>query len=186
MNVLHQTVSGVLLCGLAANVLAAEGTATDGQLGPTSRGTVPVELSMPTVVQISGLASVSFTYDPNTRGDLSKSQNFCIYTNNENAQYDINVASGNPSAANKFQLEGNGKTIIYDVLYAAVKNATDNLTTLTSGTDVAGTGANTTQMDCGGASGDVATLKLVIPEANLWAVPRGTYNDVLTLTVTAK
>lgn len=187
MNILHKTALGVLFCGLAVNSLAAaQLTASDGRLGPTSTGTVPVTLIMPAVVRISGLGDFSFTYDPNTPRAVTGSQNFCVYTNNASAQYDLSITSGNPSAGSDFQLSENSKTIVYNVYFSPVKNATDNFTKLTSGGKQAGTDANTTLINCGGESGDVATLKVEIPEANLWAVPLGTYNDVLTLTVTAK
>ncbi len=185
MNILLKTVSGVLLCAVAANALAAEGTATDGELGTTSTGTVPVALTMPAVVKISGLTNFSFTYDSNVSGGLTGQQNFCVYTNNVSTEYGISITSNTPSGSG-FQLSDNGKTVAYSVLYAPTMDATTGFITMSPGKMENGTGANATLLNCGDASKYVATLKVDIPEANLEAVPQGTYNDVLTLTVTAK
>ncbi|KEI72027.1 hypothetical protein [Endozoicomonas elysicola] len=169
--------------------LAATGAANDGTLGTTSTGTIPVTLNMPAVIKISELKEVTFDYSSvNDTGNLTNTQNFCVYTNSAEGSYTltINGTAGGKSAT--FQLspsgggEAGGKTVEYDVFFASeLIPASGTLPQVTPGTPISATGANTQTLDCGATM--VTTLKVEIPEGNLAAVESGTYTDTLTLTV---
>ena len=166
--------------------LAATGAANDGTLGTTSTGTIPVTLNMPAVIKISELKEVTFNYAEGVGGDLTNTQNFCVYTNASGGLYTLTINDTTDGTPASFQLSPaggsrvGGKTVTYNVLFASEPNAASgSLTQVTPGTSISATGANTQALDCGGTM--VTTFKIEIPESSFAAVESGTYTDTLTL-----
>lgn len=173
------------LSALAASVaLVSAGpalAATDGNLGTgtgaTSTGTSLVTLTIPDLVKISNVNDLTLAYNTGT-AQYEASDGVCVYRNGT-GNYSITASSGNGTGS--FVLnDGGGNTVPYTVSWKG--------TTLTEGTndDNGGTfyAGNTTSTTCAG--GTNATVKAAVSETDAASAPQATYDDTLSLLVTAE
>lgn len=173
------------LSALTASVaLASAGpalAATNGNLGTgagaTSQGQSVVTLTIPDLIKISDVNDLTLNYDTGTQ-QYQASDGVCVYRNGT-GNYSITASSGNGTGS--FVLnDGSGNTLPYSVSW--------NGTNLTEGTNDDNGGSfytgDTTSASCGG--GTNATVQAVVSEADAAAAPQATYDDTLSLMVTAE
>lgn len=171
---------GVALGSLAAAMSIAAQAATDGSLGATSTATMGVQVDIPSLVRVHGVADVDFgTYT----GTAIAGQNvpFCVWGNV--ATYDITVSSANESAGAFRMLDSvSGDFVGYDVLFSATDDASAGAA-VTSGTTISGSATASNNLAVCDTTNDNAAVFLTVPEANMQTVTPGTYNDTMTLLV---
>ena len=153
--------------------------ATQGTLGTTSTGDVVISLTIPGLVQISGLSDIALT-PIDTSVDASGSTTACIYSNSSTpGGYTINATSGNGGAGSFITVNG-GNNLAYTATWD--DGSGGGPTALTSGTTLIGqTNADQTSTNCSGGSN--ATFAINFTAANMQAVPQGVYTDTVTLVV---
>ncbi|WP_133139417.1 hypothetical protein [Legionella genomosp. 1] len=156
--------------------------ATDGTLGTTSTGTVNVSITIPALVQISGLADialgtpVAFPVTGNTTA--------CIYSNVASplGSYFVTATSNNASAG-AFRVNDGGTNFITYSAYWNNTSAATQTTLLTSGTKTAQqTGGNAVSLTCGGTPN--ANFNISFSAAQVAGAPAATYTDTVTLLIT--
>jgi hypothetical protein len=166
---------------ISGGALAAD----DGLLGvgaagtASSQGEAQVRLIVPHLVQISNMNDF---YDLDNTNGYSLTDGVCIYSNS--GAYDIQANSTNTSAAGTFQVTDGSNYVGYTV---AVDDGSGTLNTslVESGTVSTGLPApSQTSVNCGGGTNVDLTVTAVSTEVQ--AAPPGTYNDTLTLLVTAQ
>jgi hypothetical protein len=152
--------------------------AADGSLSSTSTGTTVITITIPALVQISGLSDI--TLNPATIDtDVAGSTTACIYSNQSATPggYVVTATSGTGGAGSFLTTDGSN-----NLAYTATWNDGSGAVSLTSGTTLTGqTGADQTQVDCSGGSN--ATFAINFAAANMQGVPQGTYTDTVTLLI---
>ncbi len=152
-----------------------------GMADPASAATIPISLTLPMFVQITGLSDVVFA-NLSPSADAVSSQNVCTFSNTVTRSYTV-VASGSGTGA-AFLLANSGRTsVAYSVGWAGTSGSTGT-TALTAGVSSAAfTGAATTP-GCTIGSSTTATLKITIAAADLQTMTAGTtYTGTLTLVI---
>lgn len=163
-------------------------SATDGVLGNTSTGTININLSLNTVVQITKVKDVLLTYTPGIdNGDLEYVVDLCIYTNHPSGTYKI-LETSNYADSGVNKVRNSGSTTVklpYSTQWYTNSTATGPVAhTFTSGnTSPTFNGAHTTSNTCNNGTQNTASIKFHFTEADLLAIPAGNYEDVITLVV---
>lgn len=177
-----------LLPALAAGTALISGGAMagDGSLGvgagATSTGSTQVQLVVPDLIQISNIGEARMDLNHSTaNGRYEVTDGVCVYRNGSTGNYSVTATSANGGAGTFAMLgAGTGDTLAYSVSW--------NNTALTESANNNNGGAfftgNTTQVKCGGATN--STLLLTATEADVGAAAQDTYDDVLSVTVTAE
>jgi len=156
--------------------------ATDGLLGTTSTGTLLISLSINSVIKISEMDDLTFSFTPGVdSGPISDSTTFCVYTNNGTGNYSATVTSANASGTTFRAFDGSSNYIVYTAEWDD-DIALGSPSTLQSGVQLTGiTGADTTNQDC--LATDVAVLRVTFSDAALQAAAQGSYSDTITAIV---
>lgn len=175
MRKLH---NGLRVRYLAILLAAASGVAhaaTQGTLGSTSTGSLGITLTIPNLVQITGINDIALgTW---SGGAMSGSDNVCVFSTTRAYR----ITANGSGTAGAFTLVAGANTIPYTVEWDDVSGATTG-TALTSGTALTGQATAATSATCGG--GTNATVIVRVAEAALTAVPAGAYTGTLTLVIT--
>ncbi len=151
--------------------------ATQGTLGATSTGTVGVQITIPSMVRVSGLSDITLA-PSSVATDSMGSTTACVYSNSSTVGgYSVTATSANGSGGT-FAASGGSSSL----KYSATWNDGTGDANLTSGTQLTGqTGAHTTSTTCSGGSN--ATFKVNFTATDMQAVSVGTYTDTVTLLV---
>lgn len=155
--------------------------ATDGTLGTTSTGTVTVSITIPSLVQVSGLGNLAL--GSATSFPVTTSTTGCIYSNvsSPSGSYYVTVSSANASSG-AFRVKNSGTDYI---VYSAFWNNTSSplqTTSLTSGTKTAQqTGGSATRLDCGGSPN--ANFNVSFSASQVQGAPAAAYSDTVTLVI---
>jgi hypothetical protein len=123
-------------------------------------------------VKISGFTNIMLTSWTGT-GDLFDVNNLCIY-NGSTANYRVRARGG--GTGNSFKLAGSSTDISYEVRF---KESAGSYVSLTADTFQNFTGANTTDVTCGGVAN--ANFEVRVTEAALSAAGAGNYSGTLTI-----
>lgn len=156
--------------------------ATDGSLGTTSTGTVTINASIASRVQISKLSDVTFnTVDPSNA--VFNAQSVCVWSNTAGRKYNI-TASGN-GTSNAFTLSGGVAlgTVPYSVEWNQASGQNSG-TALSPAAALAGQASAATSPTCASGVATSASLIVRMSAATLQTMQSGaTYSGVLTLVV---
>lgn len=176
MNTLIKTFAAASLLSLSASAMAA----TQGTSGATSSGDADITLTIANVIQITNMDNFVFNYT-GAGSTLSVADPICIYTNVTAGTFDVSASGSrtdNP-ADDSFTIDNNGAsadTISYTVDV--------NGTALTAGAAaVSVAGADTTSATC---ANTMSSLTIAMVEADVQAVPAGTYDGTVNITVAAQ
>ena len=183
MKTIIMTILAVLSMLAGINAYAASDPATPGT---TSQGSANISLTLPKLVQITGMEDLAFgTYDG--AGAETVGASVCIYSNVVGGEYSVDAAgSGTASAFTVVHGTDNTKTIPYVVTF----NDEDVAET---GTQIGTKGGAPAQItDQTGVdneagcttNGDNAWYGVTFTQADMLAVPNGSYTGTLTLTIT--
>lgn len=144
----------------------------------TKQQKLKMKVNIAQIVRVSSLDNITLGNWSSGLGDLNGDETFCVYSNNDAAEYTIGISSPNTSGG-VFRL-GNGtltEYVDYDLVFA------DSLggigTAVGAGTNP-GTGSNTAA-DCGGV--DNARVSVAVTAVNLGAATPDSYSDTITLMV---
>jgi len=154
--------------------------ATQGSLGSTSTGSISIDASVPTRVELTGLTDVSFAnQDPST--PASNAQNVCVWSNTSTRGY--NVTASGSGAASAFTLANGALSVPYTVEWAASTGQSSG-TALASGSALTGLQSTATNATCSSGPSSTASLVVKISSADLQSMEAAaTYTGTLTLVV---
>lgn len=156
--------------------------ATQGTLGITSTGTVNVSITIPALVQITGLSDI--TLGSTTAFPATGSTTACIYSNVASplGSYYVTATSQNTSGTD-FRVKDSGTDYIVYSAYWNNSSAASQTTALTSGTKTAQqTGGSAVSLTCGGSAN--ANFNISFSSSQVQGAPAATYTDVVTLLIT--
>ena len=165
------SMTAATLVAASMNLFAA----SDGSLAATSSGTTVLSLSVPNLVQISGLANVGLTgYVPGS--DSTGSSDACVYSN----------AAGNyyvtlTSTSGAFNLTDGSNTIPYAVTWDDTPASTPSPDSVVYATKSGLQAGNASSTTCGGTPN--ASLAVTVNSADMAAKPAGSYSDTITILV---
>lgn len=176
MHLLYRVISfiNILIPSLAF-------AATQGTLGTTSTGTVNISITIPSLVQITGLNDIalgstsSFPATGNTTA--------CIYSNVASplGSYYVTATSQNTSGTD-FRVKDSGTDYIGYSAYWNNSSAASQTTVLTSGTKTTQQlGGNSTSLTCSGTPN--ANFNISLTSTQVAGAPAATYTDTATLIV---
>lgn len=154
----------------SASVMAA----TQGLLGPTSTGTLDINLDINNLVMVSNLGDINLGTYSGT-GNLTGSDSFCVYRNGA-GNYNITMNGSGGSGAYLLN-DGGTNNLPYTVSFT--NGSANSMTASTALTAQAN--ANTTSTTCGGS--DNVSVGVTVTNASLAAAPAGTYTGSLTVIV---
>ncbi len=167
-------VAGLAVAAALTAPVNLSNAATDGSLGPTSTGTLNINLTIPQHVRISRLDDIILVWDLVT-DPLLGTDAMCVYSSTRNY---VITATGS-GAANAFTVTDGTNTIAYTVAWTD-DNGPANQAML-SGVPLVGQSASTNSVNCN--NGDNSTVRVSFTAANMTAGPSGVYTGVLTLLV---
>jgi hypothetical protein len=157
--------------------------ATDGTLGTTSTGFVTVSITIPALVQISGLADI--TLNSVTTLPVTGSTQACIYSNVVTpslGSYIVTASSTNASGTNFRVKDSAGPNfIVYSAFWNNTSAATPT-TALSSGTSTTRqSGGSATSVTCGG--GKNANFNISFSPDQVESAAATTYTDVVQIII---
>ncbi len=170
--------AGLLMTGLSAGMAQA---ATQGSLGATSTGTVTINASVPSRVQITGLSNVTLNNsDPSLLA--SNAQNVCVWSNTSTKGYNI-TASGS-GTANAFTIASAALPVVpYSVEWSGSSGAVSG-TGLSVATALTGLTSTATKATCTSGPATTSSLIVKIAAVDLQSmVASAAYTGILTLVV---
>lgn len=174
---LGRGVAAVLFCVLLNSPHGY--AASDGETGASSEGDFELELTIPNLVRITGVADMNFgSYSGS--GVFSRNDNVCVYTNSANGQYLV-TAQGSGAASAFTVSDGASHTIPYTVRWNDQTGTSGNIQLDPSVSSATQSGAHTSSETCSG--GDTANFEISFTQGALLGVPAGTYTGVLTLII---
>lgn len=156
--------------------------ATQGTLGTSSTGTVNVSITIPALVQITGLSDI--TLGSTSSFPATGNTTACIYSNVASplGSYYVTAASQNTSGTD-FRVKDSGTNFIAYSAYWNNTSAATQTTALTSGTKTAQqTGGSAVSLTCGGSSN--ANFNISFSASEVQGAPAATYTDVVTILIT--
>jgi spore coat protein U-like protein len=178
MNTLIKTFAAASLLTLSAGAMAA----TQGTSGATSSGSADITLTIANVIQISNMTDFTFTYN-GAGSTLSVSDPICVYTNVTAGTFDVSATgtrTGDGGAGNGFIIDDNAVGTANTIAYTVGVNGTP----LTAGaTAVPVAGADTASATC---ANTMSSLTIAMAEGDVQAVPAGTYDGTVNITVAAQ
>jgi hypothetical protein len=169
--------SAILLC--TALLVPSLALAGDGSLGATSTGTSTIDLVIPDLVRITGVANLDLGSWTGA-GNLTANDDVCVFRNGT-ATYKI-TGSGS-GAASAFTITDGSHPLAYTVAFNDQSGTVGEIALLTTVLSVQQSGADTSSQTCSAHSADNANFHITITAAALGAVPAGTYTGTLTLVV---
>ncbi len=182
----HKYQNPVKYCFLVALCFLTLGStayaATQGTPGPTSTGTVTINASITSEVNITDLDDITFdatllSTQLAIGAGATQSDDVCVWSNLPSGGYFI-TASGD-GAANAFALNDGARTLAYNLDWS------DNISTTSLSTNTKSSQfiSTATQTDCGGAT--TASFVVTIANSEIAAMEASSnYTGVLTLLVT--
>ena len=161
-----------LLAAAAVIALAVPTTAPQaGDLGESSTDTSEITLTIPELVQITGVpATVSLEPTTLTEDFHSSPQSVCVFSNVEDNLYTLKVNEGSD-----FVLTGASGSLSYKVDFSDGETTESDLT---AGEEYTFTGGDT--LPCGTSN---ASFTITVADTELQSVPAGAYAGDLTLLV---
>lgn len=177
---------------MAAQAIAAPAPAVNpaapvvGTL-PSTGGSLDVQLVINDIVHVSGLDSIDLgTYagDSAPMTNSASPETFCVFRNGD-GDYELTLTSANATVGGVHQLiNGTGDLIPYVLDYTDTAGThADILSSATAETRNGGAlAANPT---CSANASNNASLVVTVDDVDLDAAAPGTYNDTITITVTA-
>lgn len=178
-------IASVVALGFASTSFAVT---DDGDIGTTSTGTADISLTIPKLIQITGMKDVAFTDYVPGENDRSLSKNICIYGNFDTSET-YQVRAHGDGAANAFTIARQGTGTAWDLPYHVYYN-----TSIAGGEGTEFTSSNSfTVTGRGGFSNSVldpcpegqenAKYTVKILKNDILAARYGTYRGTLTLVV---
>jgi hypothetical protein len=155
--------------------------ATQGTLGNTSSGSVTINASVASRVQISGLSDVTFnTVDPSAA--VSNAQSVCVWSNTATKGYNITATGSGTASA--FTLSSAALPVVpYTVEWAGSTGQTSG-SALTVSTPLTALTSAATRPTCSSGPTSSASLIVRMAAADLQGMSAGaTYTGALTLVV---
>ncbi len=186
MNI-KRTLMVVVVSALFSSVTAW--AANDGTVGSTSTGDLDITLTMPNLVRISGFTDIPISYvaGSGNTGVTEGTDDLCVYRNAAGGAFAI-TATGDGGTLNggtagsggtAFEVANTVAAAAYTVTFT---DATPTDIALTTGNQNAtALGAHETDPTCGGSTN--TSVKVTFQNSALAALPSGTYDGRLTLTV---
>jgi hypothetical protein len=185
-----------LMMVVASLVLMSDNAAaaTDGTTGTTSSGSSTLNVIIPPLAKITGLADLDFggnpSYTGSTAGDTDD-ETVCVYTNLDNsggATYSVNMQGSHSGAADAFALKH--ASLADTIAYQAQWDDNSSFSSVSNVGTVGGTATTITgqtgwsnTLNCGGS--DNAGYRVNFTESELLNSKRhGTYTGTLTITIT--
>ena len=150
-------------------------------LSPARAASIPISLTIPPFVQISGLSDVIFA-SVSLSADATRAQNVCIYSNSVTRAYTV-TATGSGSGSS-FRLSGlGGATAPYSVSWSGTSGSSGGSALSAGSPSGVFSNAGTTPACAGGTS---STLTVHIRASDLQAMTGGvSYTGALTLLIAA-
>jgi len=167
--------------GIAMLWNGAAQAASQGTLGANSTGSVVINASVATRVQITGLGDVTFSsVDPGSAA--SNNQSVCVWSNTATKGYNITATGDGASSA--FTLASASLPVVpYTVEWAGSTGQTSG-TALTKSTALTGLTSAATRAGCSSGPSSSASLIVKMAAADLQSMTAGaTYTGTLTLVV---
>src|SRR5579862_4008452 len=170
---------GILLISLLfPSVIFA---ASQGTLGTTSTGTINISITIPALIQASGLNDI--TLGSTSSFPATGSTTTCIYSNVASplGSYFVTPSSLNTSGTD-FRVKDSGSDFIVYSAFWNNSSAATQTTTLTSGTKTAQqTGGSAVSLNCGGGAN--SNFNISFSATQVQGAPAATYTDVVTLLI---
>jgi hypothetical protein len=155
-------------------------TAQGGTSGTkTESDGMRIDVEIAEAVRISAIDNVALGFWDGS-GDKFAEETFCVYSNNDNADYEVTITSPNQDAGDNFFLANAGATETIPYTLQFKDDTTPGGGTTVGGTAIAGTGNNSAS-DCGGV--DSAKLSVTVLEADLAVSVNDSYSDTVTIFV---
>ena len=171
----------LLGAGMALLLGSAAQASTQGSLNNPSTGSVTINASVASRVQISGLSDVTFNaVDPGSAA--ANNQNVCVYSNTGTRGYNITATGSGASSA--FTLSSASLPAVpYAVEWAGSSGQTSG-SALTTSTALTGLTSTATRPTCASGPSSSASLIIRMAAADLQSMSAGsTYTGTLTLVV---
>lgn len=170
-----------IISALAMTMSQTAYGSTQGTLGATSSGSVTINATIASRVQISGLSDVTFNaVDPSIAA--SSAQNVCVWSNTSTRGYQI-TASGNGTGSAFTLASGVLPVVPYSVEWAGSSGQASG-SALSSGTPLTGLTSTATNPTCASGATSSASLIVKMASADLQTMQAGpTYTGTLTLLV---
>jgi hypothetical protein len=163
--------------------------AGDGTSGTTSTTTSDIDITIPELVKITGVANLATTYSGGASG-VALNDDLCIYSNMDAGggnDYIVKVTGGDPpgSGAAGFSIGNlaNDDNIAISVYWNDATGTTGRQA-LTHDTNLTTQTGWDTSPSCANMTGANANLSIAITETNLLAVTPGLYENTLTILIT--
>lgn len=167
-----------LVIAAVAAFMAVGVYAADSELGATSTDTVPLKLTIPNLVRVSGFTGIDLGSFDGATAETGNDDG-CIYSNNS-GDYTVTVTSTNGSFVLKsLATDTVGYTVNWCDDTAAAGTCTEVAYNVKS---TAVSGADTLETDCA-TGGNNASVKVDVAVADMLAVPSGVYEDDLLVLV---
>lgn len=164
----------------------ASHSATQGALGPTSTGSITIQVTKPAYARISNLVDLTVPSWSTGGGDITLTSDVCVYSTRPGGGYTIR-ASGS-GAGGAFSLANGNNILPYNILWnSGGVNALANTGTALAAnvTSEKLQKAATDSASCQGkVPGPTARLVVRMMNTDLDAIVDGTYSGTLTLLVT--
>ncbi len=164
---------------LALFAFGAAHAANQGTLGTSSTGTVNISITIPGLVQITGLSDI--TLAPTALvAPVTGATSACIYSNTAGGSYSVTATSSNGSSG-LFRVNNGSNYIPYSAYWNNTSAATQT-TALASGTAVSPiAGGSTTSLTCGGTNN--ANFNISFSVAQIAGAAPLAYTDTVTLLI---
>ena len=174
---LKKLTAAMALGGCVALTSGVANAATDGTPGASSSGQVPISVTIPALIQVSGLTDIVFNF---VAGGAAQNMSFCV-KGNVAGTYTMTLSSVAESA---FQLDNAGAKLSYTAQFDGDTDAT-NGTVMTHGAASAVFASSGGFGPCALIDHNAA-LNISVSDLEAAGVAAGTYTDTLTLLVTAQ
>lgn len=155
--------------------------ATPGTLGTSSTATINISITIPSLVQISGLTDI--TLGSTSSFPATGNTTACIYSNVASplGSYYVTASSTNTSGTD-FRVKDSGTDYIVYSAYWNNTSSASQTTSLTSGTKTAQqTGGSAVSLTCGGTAN--ANFNVNFNSSQVQGAPAASYSDVVTLII---
>lgn len=177
-KLLQTTWNAVALAALMFGTTSEGFAATDGTVGATSTGTAEINVSIPQLIKISGLADLNFgTYSGS--GDLDLNENVVVAGNDSSASPTYRVTASGSGASSAFTVSNGTETLPYRVFFndqAGIAGTTETAAT----TPLTNQGGIHTSL---GTNTENANYRVLFAETALQNAAAGAYTGTLTLVV---
>ena len=159
--------------------------ASDGTEGATSTGSFDVSVEIPPRVRISGVADIAFGTWSGT-GNLSQSDDVCIYSSEASGLYAVTVTGSGPSGS--FELsDGGSGTIPFSVAWNDQTGTTGNSAVSATTPLTSQSGACDKSTSCSsGCGSNNANFEVTIDQSDLASATTGSYSATISILIEAE